>query len=285
MTFIRKLTLVALVATAITFFSLGFVMSDGKSEQVAVASTENSAVAGEYLDTTQIKSHLENKLEGIQIESVEQSPVEGFYQVFYSGQVLYVSFDGNYILSGNLLGLTEEQPVNLTERAVTAKAAERSPQRAAVIASLKEDDMVVFKAEDEKYAITVFTDVDCAYCRKLHKEVPDLNKLGVTVRYLAFPRAGLGSSAYKKLESVWCSENKQQAMDNAKLKRQFSDNSCANPIASQYKLTRELNLSGTPALILPDGELIGGYLPFDKLHAYLEEKAGNSESTTNTAGH
>ncbi len=285
MTLIRKLTLLALVATAITFFSLGFVMSDGKSKPVAGKSGTKSSEVAEHLDAVQIKSHLEKKLEGIQIESVEQSPVEGFYQVFYSGQVLYVSFDGNYILSGNLLGLTDDQLVNLTERAVTAKAAERSPQRAAVIASMKEDDMVVFKAEEEKYAITVFTDVDCAYCRKLHKEVPDLNKLGVTVRYLAFPRAGLGSSAYKKLESVWCSENKQQAMDNAKLKRQFSDNSCENPIASQYKLTREFNLSGTPALILPDGELIGGYLPYEKLHAYLEEKSKSSESASNSAGH
>jgi thiol:disulfide interchange protein DsbC len=284
MTLIRKLTMVALVATAITFFSLGFLMSEGSSDQASNSSNTEQLLASGQLDSVQIKSHLEKKLEGIQIESVEQSPVEGFYQVFYSGQVLYVSFDGNYILSGNLLGLTEEQPVNLTERAVTAKAAERSPQRAAVIASLKEDDMVVFKAKEEKYAITVFTDVDCAYCRKLHKEVPDLNKLGVTVRYLAFPRAGLGSSAHKKLESVWCSENKQQAMDNAKLKRQFSDNSCENPIASQYKLTREFNLSGTPALILPDGELIGGYLPFDKLHAYLEEKSDSSESASNSAG-
>ncbi len=270
------------IAAVFAIFSFGVLLSACDSKSTEQKSTSTASVEG--LNPEQIKAHLEDKLEGIQISSVETSPMEGFYQVFYSGQVLYVSSDGNYILSGNLIGLTESQPVNLTERAISAKASERSPERAAAIASIQEQDMVVFKADKEEFAITVFTDVDCAYCRKLHKEVPELNKLGVTVRYLAFPRAGLGSSAHKKLESVWCSEDKQLAMDNAKLKRQFSDNSCENPIASQYRLTRELNLSGTPALILPDGELIGGYLPYNELHAYLKEKFANKDSESEAAG-
>jgi thiol:disulfide interchange protein DsbC len=282
MTLIRKLTLLTVLATAIAFFSLGYILSDKSASSPAQASPEVSIAGG--MNAEQIQAHLENKLQGIQIESVEPSPIESMYQVFYNGQVLYVTSDGNHILSGNLLGLTENEPVNLTERAVTAKAAERSPQRAATIAKIDEEDMVVFKAEQEKYAITVFTDVDCAYCRKLHKEVPNLNKLGVTVRYMAFPRAGLGSSAHKKLESVWCAENKQKAMDMAKLERKFSDNSCENPIASQYRLTREFNLSGTPALILPDGELIGGYLPYEKLHTYLEEKSQSDSTKSDTPG-
>ena len=215
---------------------------------------------------------------GIEVSSIEPSPKEGLYQVFYSGQVLYVSDDGEFIFTGNLLGFSDKGPVNHTEAAIAAQAEAMSPQRASVIAQIKEEDMVVFKAEDEQYAITVFTDVDCAYCRKLHKEIPALNASGVTVRYMAFPRAGVGSSAYDKLVSVWCAEDKQLAMDNAKLKRQFSAKSCANPVASQYKLTRDFGLSGTPALILPDGELIAGYLPSDRLLGHLKSKQKKSAS-------
>ena len=252
----------------------GFKLFDlSKNEPQAAAANDTSALAPEA-----IKVLLEEKLPGIEISSIEPSPKEGLYQVFYNGQVLYVSDDGEFLFTGNLLGFSDKGPVNHTEAAIAAQAEAMSPLRAAKIAEIKEDDMVVFKAQDEQFAITVFTDVDCAYCRKLHKEIPALNANGVTVRYMAFPRAGVGSSAYDKLVSVWCSDDKQLAMDNAKLKRQFSDKSCANPVASQYKLTRDCGLSGTPALILPDGELIAGYLPSDKLVGHLKNKQKQSAS-------
>lgn len=247
--------------------------SDEKLVKTTTASTPKIMLTGtQDLSPEAIKQILEKKLDGIKISSVEASPKEGWYQAFYGSEILYVSADGQFIFSGTLLGLSGDSPENYTEAAVMAKASEMSPQRAAVIAGIKEDDMVIFKAKDEKYAITVFTDVDCAYCRKLHKEVPQLNDLGITVRYLAFPRAGVGSSSYDKLVSVWCSDDKPEAMDNAKLKRQFSNKTCPNPVASQYQLTRDFGLSGTPALILPDGELIAGYMPYEKLHAYIQSK-------------
>jgi len=274
MTLLRSISLILVLGVAVAFFTKGFQLFDSKKKELPVV--KRTVSNGQQLSPEEIKLHLESKLEGIKITSVEPSPMEGVYQAFYSGQILYVSYDGAFILSGNLLGLSAEQPVNLTEAAVGAKAAERSPQRAASIASLSVEDMVVFEAPKEEYAITVFTDVDCAYCRKLHKEVPQLNELGITVRYLAFPRAGLGSSAHKKLESVWCSEDKKQAMNSAKLERKFSNNTCENPIASQYQLTREFGLSGTPALILPDGELISGYLPYTELHKYLKRKSSQT---------
>lgn len=280
MTLLRSISLVVIFAAAVAFFTKGFQLFGSENSDASVSSEQNAAKTGSILTPDAIKSHLENKLEGIEVTGVAVSPMDGFYQVFYGGQVLYVSFDGKFIMSGNLLGLSAAQPVNLTEIAVAEKAAERSPQRAASIAAITEDDMVVFKAPNEEFEITVFTDVDCAYCRKLHKEVPQLNELGVTVRYLAFPRAGLGSSAHKKLESVWCSEDKLAAMNLAKLERKFSSNSCESPIPSQYKLTRELRLSGTPAVILPDGELISGYMPYNDLHQYLKDKS----SRANNAG-
>ncbi len=249
---------------------------DSSDSEQKVVSTLKSVQTD--LSTEEIKLLLEKKLSGIEISSVEPSPKEGFYQAFYGGQILYISTDGQFLFSGTLLALSGDEPVNLTDNAVSAKASEMSPQRQAAIASIKEEDMVVFKAEKEEFAITVFTDVDCAYCRKLHKEVPQLNAAGITVRYLAFPRAGVGSSAYDKLVSVWCSDDRTLAMNNAKLKRQFSPKTCTNPVASQYQLTRKFGLSGTPALILPDGELIAGYIPFKKLQKHLQDKAQQAET-------
>jgi thiol:disulfide interchange protein DsbC len=244
------------------------------TENIVLAADDASLPAVQAdLSPEAVKTLLEAKLPGIEIDSVEPSPKEGIYQAFYGGQILYVSTDGQVVFTGNMLGLSGDRPVNYTEAASVAKAAELSPKRAATIAALKEEDMVIFKADNEEFAITVFTDVDCAYCRKLHKEVPQLNAKGVTVRYLAFPRAGVGSSAYDKLVSVWCSDDRQLAMNNAKLKRQFTPKTCTNPVASQYQLTREFGLTGTPALILPDGELLAGYVPFEELYKHLKRKS------------
>jgi thiol:disulfide interchange protein DsbC len=232
----------------------------------------NNLVAINELSPDAMKQNLEKTLPGIVITDIEVSPYDGMYQVFYNGKLLYVSKDGKFLMTGNLLELRLGKPVNHTELSMAKMAAEAAPYRASTIASIDESDMVVFKANDEKYAITVFTDVDCGYCRKLHKEVPQLNAAGVTVRYLAFPRAGLGSSGHTKLVSVWCAEDRQLAMDNAKLKRHFIDATCDNPLDSHYQLTREFGLTGTPALILPDGELISGYVPHEKLIKHLESK-------------
>ncbi len=271
---LRTISLTLALGLSTSVIADGFQLFDFDKKQTAT-----QPLAGESdLSPEAIKIMLEKKLPGIEITSVEPSPQEGTYQVFYGGQIIYVSTDGKFLFTGNMLGMSGDDPINHTDEAVAAKASELSPQRAAMIASLKEDDMVIFKAEKEEYAITVFTDVDCAYCRKLHKEVPQLNARGITVRYLAFPRAGVGSSAYDKLVSVWCAEDKTIAMNNAKLKRQFSPKTCTNPVASQYQLTRELALSGTPALILPDGELIAGYVPFEKLHEHLKSKNVQAES-------
>ncbi|MET1253519.1 thioredoxin fold domain-containing protein [Aliikangiella maris] len=224
-----------------------------------------------------LKNMLEEKLPGIEINDIEKSPVEGFYQVFYSGQLLYVSDNGQYLFMGNLLELAEGSPVNHSQDALDNFQNRLSPMRAQAIASLKEADMVIYRAKDEKHVITVFTDVDCGYCRKLHREIEDFNDRGITVRYLAYPRAGIGSDAYQKLVSVWCADDRLAAMDDAKLRRKFESKSCNNPINQHYDLTRQFNLAGTPAIILDDGELIGGYVPAQKLASHLAQK----ETTTN----
>ncbi len=223
----------------------------------------------------EVKLLLEKKLPGMQIDDIEASPMAGFYQAFFGGELIYVSSDAEFIFTGNMLQLAKDSPINHTQLAMTQQDAKKAPMRANTLAQIDEEDMVVFRAEDEKFVITVFTDVDCAYCRKLHKEVPLLNDNGITVRYMAYPRAGIGSDAYNKLVSIWCADDKLAAMDDAKLRRQFGNfdkNSCENPIAKQFDMTRVFNLSGTPSLILDDGELIGGYLPAEELFKHLSNK-------------
>ena len=282
MSFNQKLGAFGTLIGLIAIFALGsnsrIAISDVSEERADSPQTAEDKGANQPLTKQAIVKRLEEKLPGIEISDLNQSPVDGFYQVFFSGQLLYVSENGQYIFTGNLLELADGAPVNHSQIALGQQESKKAPMRAAKIADLNESDMVVYKAPDEQHVITVFTDIDCGYCRKLHREMPNLNKNGVTVRYLAFPRAGIGSDAYNKLVSVWCSDDRLAAMDEAKLKRKFGKDSCKNPIADQYKLTREFNLSGTPSLILSDGELIGGFIPVEDLVAHLNQK-GNRQST------
>jgi thiol:disulfide interchange protein DsbC len=134
------------------------------------------------------------------------------------------------------------------------------------MAAVDVKDTVVFPTGGERKAvISVFTDVDCGYCQKLHREVPRLNELGVEVRYLAYPRAGIGSRSYQKIVSAWCAEDPNSAITALKSGQEIPDSDCTNPVAAQYELGQEVGVSGTPAIVLEDGRLLPGYLPADQL--------------------
>jgi thiol:disulfide interchange protein DsbC len=135
------------------------------------------------------------------------------------------------------------------------------------MASIKKDDFITFSPKGEtKASVVVFTDVDCGYCRKLHKEIPRLNEMGVEVKYLAYPRAGIGSNSYNKIASAWCAEDRQDAMNKLKAGEEIPMNVCeSNPVAEQFNIGIQAGLNGTPAIVLDSGELIPGYMPADKL--------------------
>lgn len=196
------------------------------------------------------------------IQRVALSQMPGLYQVeLPGGRVLYASADGRFIIQGNLFEVVDGQAVNHTEtlenQAVAARMAELDPK-----------DMVIFPAVGEKKAhITVFTDTDCGYCQKLHSEMPELNGLGIEVRYLGYPRAGIGSHSYKTLVNIWCADDRQQAMNLAKARKDVPEAQCENPVASQFMLGQALGIRGTPAVILADGSLIPGYQPAEDMAA------------------
>lgn len=193
------------------------------------------------------------------IETIAESPMPGVYQVqLKGGRQLYASADGQFVMQGYLFQFKDGQAINLTE-------AEESRAIAKQINAIPAKDMVVFAPKEPKAHITVFTDTDCGYCQKLHSEVGELNKAGIEVRYLAFPRQGLGSKGAKDLASVWCSKDRQAAMNKAKAREDIEAATCKDPVAEQYHLGQAIGINGTPAIILQNGKMIPGYQPAPQL--------------------
>jgi thiol:disulfide interchange protein DsbC len=200
----------------------------------------------------------------LKVDNVEvtAAPVAGLYEAVIGTEVIYISADGRHFVAGNIFEAVSRR--NLTDE-------KRDQLRIAALNAVDEGDMVVFAPEKSQYTINVFTDVDCGYCAKFHNEVPELNKAGVKVRYFAFPRAGVGSNTYNKMVSVWCAEDKQQAMTDAKARRKIKEAKCENPIAQQYELGQNIGITGTPALVLSNGELLPGYVPAKRLISFLQQ--------------
>jgi len=197
---------------------------------------------------------------GVKPDSISPSPMAGVSEVLMGPRLLYVSNDGKFMLQGSLIDLKTRKDVSETRR---------SEIRLDALEKLGEDKMIVFPAKDEKYTISVFTDIDCGYCRKLHHDMAGYNAAGITVRYLMFPRGGLKSAAYDKSVTVWCSEDQQAAMTKSKNGQALPKLSCDNPVKEEYELGKLLGVRGTPAIVMDDGTLLPGYVPPKRLSAAL----------------
>ncbi|WP_262927465.1 DsbC family protein [Phytohalomonas tamaricis] len=199
------------------------------------------------------------------VKAISPTPLDDMFEVqLTSGETFYTDKNGGYLLVGDLYQNDNGRLVNLTEQA-------QNNDRKAAIDAIPEQDMVIFKpAGKVKATLTVFTDTTCPYCHKLHEDVPELNKRGVEVRYLAFPRAGENSKGAHQLAQVWCSANRTEAMTAAmKGKDLKAKASCDNPVNQQYELGKRLGVQGTPALVFPDGQIVPGYLPVERLMSML----------------
>ncbi|MFT4247777.1 MAG: DsbC family protein [Pseudomonas sp.] len=195
------------------------------------------------------------------------APFPGFREVVVSGQVLYVSDDGRYLM--------QAQPFDIQAKQFAASEGLLAYRRKQ-LETIPKADRIVFSPPDPKYTISVFTDVECGYCRKLHSEVAELNKQGIAVEYLAFPRMGLGSQDYKDMVSVWCAADRKQALTAAKQGQPVSARSCKNPVTMEYNLGQRLGVNGTPAIFAEDGTQLGGYLPPAQLKAALDKRAASA---------
>ncbi|HEY5646683.1 MAG TPA: DsbC family protein [Pseudomonadales bacterium] len=200
----------------------------------------------------------------IPIEGVSKSPLPGIIQLnLAGGTVFYGTADGRYLFAGDLYEIGDDELVNLAEQG-------RIGKRHDLMAAVDPKDLVIFPASGRtKAVVSVFTDVDCGYCRKLHQEVPRLNELGIEVRYLAYPRAGIGSRSYEKIVSAWCAADRNSAITALKAGQEIPDATCPNPVADQFELGQHVGVSGTPAIVLEDGRLLPGYMPADNLAAAI----------------
>lgn len=198
-------------------------------------------------------------------DSITPTPMQGIYEVAYGPQLFYVSEDGRYLVNGELFDV--QKRTNLTEQ-------RRSQARLTALNALDQGSMIVYPAKGKaKHTITVFTDIDCGYCRKLHQGMAEMNNLGITVRYLSYPRAGVGSDSYKKAGEVWCAKDRNKAMDRAKSNQAVSDSSsCDAPLKRHMALGESFGINGTPAIVMDDGRLVPGYLPPQQLLAELNRK-------------
>lgn len=195
-----------------------------------------------------------------QFGEVTSTPIKGIYKSsIANGPTIYLTADGKYFFAGDFFEVGAKGLVNLGEK-------EMEKDRAVALSKLHLDDLVIFSPSETKAYVYVFTDVDCYYCQKLHQEMPALNELGIEVRYLAYPRAGIGSPSYRKIASAWCADNPTESLTKLKNGEDISDNVCdPNPVAEHFRLGGQLGVAGTPALVTADGQLLPGYMPADKL--------------------
>ena len=208
-----------------------------------------------------IETSLKKALPGTAIDKITPSPVDGVSEVLMGPTVFYITNDGKYLFQGSLIDMKTRK--NLSED-------RRKEVRIAAINDFGEDRMIIFPAEKPRHTITVFTDIDCGYCRKLHNEIDKYNDKGISVRYLMFPRAGLNSDSFNKAVSVWCEEDRNQALTDAKAGKVLPKADCDNPIKEEYELGNVIGVRGTPAIILEDGEMLPGYIPAEKLAKVLD---------------
>ncbi len=214
---------------------------------------------------------------GIDRGQIHPSPVSGWYEVQHEHDFAYVSSDGKFLLQGDLVNIDTGERITEQRR------------RADRLASLKElgsDNLIEFSPQPPiatKYVVTVFTDLDCPYCRKLHSQIAQYNAKGIAVRYAFFPRHGIGSPTYFQAISVWCSADRQQALTRAKLGENTPPRKCENPVDKEYQLAVALGITGTPGIILPDGSLYGGYAPPDELVAILAKSDSDDKAAAAAA--
>ena len=213
-------------------------------------------------DKAAIAAAMKPLFPNIEVDRVTPAPFAGFSEVAVQGRVFYVSNDGRLLLHGNLVDLARNE--NLTR---LSEGALRKSELDAVGAERR----IVFAAAQPKHRITVFTDIDCGFCRKLHSQIADYNRAGITVEYLFFPRTGPGSESFEQAVAVWCADDRRAALTQAKSGTVFAHANCKNPVASDYALGQRVGVDGTPAIYAENGVQIGGYLDPAEMLARLDQ--------------
>ena len=232
--------------------------------QGAAANPASNAAAAAKTDPPKVdpRGEIVKKIDGLKLEDVRMTPVNGIYEITRGSEISYTSSDGRYVILGDMIDVDND--ANLSEN-------RRRTIRQRLIDSVPESEMLVFSPKKPKYTITVFTDIDCGYCRKLHSQIAEYNRLGIRVRYLFYPRSGPDTESWHKAEAVWCSANRNDALTRAKNGEDIKASKCPTAVvARDWDLGHKLSVEGTPAIFLASGEMLPGYAPPSKLVHYLK---------------
>lgn len=213
-----------------------------------------------FADEAAIKKALSEFMPGAQVDSVKPSEIRGLYEVSMGGNIFYASEDGKYLLQGQLFDAEAKKNITETKLANVRKAS---------LDKVGEQKMIIFKPESSKYVVSIFTDIDCGYCRKLHSEIDQYMAQGITIRYMFFPRAGKGSDSYKKAVSVWCAADKNKALTTAKKGEHLDAKTCENPVDEHMALGEAFGMNGTPMIVTQKGNILPGYVPAAQLAKVL----------------
>ncbi|MDP3877586.1 MAG: DsbC family protein [Methylobacter sp.] len=216
-------------------------------------------------DEDAVRQALTKSMPTVKIGSIKPSEISGLYEVTVGGNIFYVSNDGKYLVQGHLVDIAAR--TDLTE-------AKLGGARKQALEKLGQDKMIVFKAKINKYTVSIFTDIDCGYCRKLHSEIDQYLAEGITIQYLFFPRAGKGSDSYSKAVSVWCADDRKAALTAAKKGDTPPAKTCDNPVDQHMELAEEFEVKGTPMIVSAKGTIFPGYLPAKQLAEALADENG-----------
>jgi thiol:disulfide interchange protein DsbC len=260
---LRRLTLMLALASLTACAAEPPAQPSGRPAPTAAATPPADALpkaAGEAA----IRATMAKVLPDMEVSAIGPAPFPGFAEVAVQGRIFYVSNDGKYLLHGNLLDVAKNE--NLTRRSEGAL-------RRGELAKVGPERRIIFAAAKPKHRITVFTDTECGFCRKLHGQMAEYNARGISVEYLFYPRSGPGSEGFAQAVAVWCAKDRREAMNRAKAGAILPPARCDNPIADDYALGQRVGVDGTPAIYADNGVQIGGYLPPDEMLARLEEQA------------
>jgi len=231
--------------------------------KIAVLSLLGLTLPAANADENAIRESMAKSMPTVKIDSVKPSVVKGFYEVIVGTNIFYVSDDGKYLLQGRLVDVAARK--DLTEEKL-------SGTRKQAIEKIGQENMIVFKPKIGKYTVTVFTDIDCGYCRKLHSEIDQYLAQGITIQYLFFPRAGKDSDSYNKAVSVWCADDRNAALTAAKKDQKVPAKTCDNPVDKHMQLGADFDVKGTPMIVTEKGNIYPGYLPAKQLVEVLESE-------------
>ena len=224
-----------------------------------------AAAPGAAVGDEAIRQALQSLAPGLEVGEISDSPIPGYRQVALGARVVYVSQDAKLLIQGTLIDLGSRE--SLTGQAEAAL-------RVGMLAGVGDESRITFAAANPRHEITVFTDIDCGYCRRMHAEIDEYNRLGITVNYLFYPRAGIGSESYQKAVNVWCAPDRRKALTEAKAGKDLPQANCTSPVTRDYDLGRRIGLDGTPAIYSANGTQLGGYVPPAEMLARLEEVEG-----------